>query len=192
MKKYALCDTNKRCLVCGSSLQLVRKQATWYYQMKQTPIERPTNLYNCNVCKLDHVIKGDHIDDSGWERLVLPLANSFELKSNIKIRHSGKSSPVKTIVAPKKKEHTSGKQQDKPQQKTKPTPQQKAESDFSDVKKAKGIYRTNHDYRNCGNCDFYIKGRCQTFSLPTASNEVCRRFKHYHKREVFGGGFSPR
>ncbi|MBD2872548.1 hypothetical protein [Paenibacillus arenilitoris] len=188
MKKYALCDINKRCLVCGSSLQLVRKQATWYYQIKQTPVERPTNLFYCSGCRLDHVMKGDHIDDSGWERLVLPLENSFALKSNSKHRYSGKSSPVKAIVASKTKEKSAGQQPIKHKAKR----QQKVSNDSTDVKKSKGIYRTNHDYRKCGNCDFYIKGRCQTFSLPTLSNEVCRRFKHYHKREVFGGGFSPR
>jgi hypothetical protein len=61
-----------------------------------------------------------------------------------------------------------------------------------DPKKLKGIKRSYSEYRNCGNCDFYIKGMCRTHSLITLSDEVCNRFKHYRKREVSGGAFSPR
>lgn len=188
MKKYILCDMNKRCLVCGSSLQLIRKQATWYYQVKQTKVERPTNLFHCSSCRLDHVMKGDHIDDSGWERLVLPLENSFAVKSNNNRRHSGKGSPVKTYIDPKIKDHN--KRQKQLESKTKQ--QQEVNNGTIDPKKSKGIYKTSHEYRNCGNCDFYVKEICRTHSLKTFENEVCNRFKHYHKREVFGGSFSPR
>lgn len=43
-------------------------------------------------------MKGDHIDDSEWERLVLPLENSFADKSNTNRRHSSNGSPVKTYI----------------------------------------------------------------------------------------------
>lgn len=186
MKKYLLCDINKRCSVCGASLQLIRKQAAWYYQVKKTKIERQTNFFHCRPCRLDHVMKGDHIDDSGWERLELPVTS---VVSNNGYRHySSTGSSVKTYIDPKIKENKERQKQLEQKKKQ----QKEVNQAPLDPKKSKGIYKTNHEYRNCGNCDFYVKEMCRTHSLKTFENEVCNRFKHYHKREVFGGSFSPR
>ncbi|WP_419871505.1 hypothetical protein [Candidatus Pristimantibacillus sp. PTI5] len=188
MKKYLLCDINKRCSVCGSSLQIVRKQAAWYYQVKKTKIERQTNFFHCRSCRLDHVMKGDHIDDSGWEHLELPISTTHTVTSNSNRRFSGTGSPVKTYIDPKiKKDNERQKQLE-----LKKKQGENINQGQLDPKKSKGIYKTSHEYRNCGNCDFYVKEMCRTHSLKTFENEVCKRFKHYHKREVFGGSFSPR
>lgn len=188
MKQYLLCDVNKRCTVCGSSLHLVRKNAAWFYQFKKTSVERPTNLFNCRVCHLDHVIKGDHVDDSGWERLELLITTPTSMKNTGHRGNITSSSTLKAYFDPKIKEDNRQKKQLEQPNK----PKSQGQPVQIDLKKSKGIHKTNHEYRNCGNCDFFISNICRTHSLKTFENEVCNRFKHYHKREVFGGSFSPR
>lgn len=193
MKKYLLCDENKRCSCCGSSLQLTRKKALWYYQRTQTSVERQTNIFHCNICRLDYVMKGNHVDDSGWERLELPITTL----SSVDIYRGGsnkRSSEVNTYI-----DLTLKKQANMPVIPKSEMNQSRHQGAASnnrpkeqDPKKLKGIKRSYSEYRNCGNCDFYIKGMCRTHSLMTLSDEVCSRFKHYRKREVSGGAFSPR
>ncbi len=193
MKKYLLCDENKRCSCCSSSLQLTRKKALWYYQRTQTSVERQTNIFHCKICRLDYVMKGNHVDDSGWERLELPITTL----PSVDIYRGGsnkRSSEVNTYIDP-----TLKKQANKPvipkSEMNQSRHQGAASNNRSkerDPKKLKGIKRSYSEYRNCGNCDFYIKGMCRTHSLMTLSDEVCSRFKHYRKREVSGGAFSPR
>lgn len=138
-------------------------------------------------------MNGNHVDDSGWERLELPITKI----SSVDIYQGGsnkRSFEGKTYIDP-----TLKKQANKPK-----TPKseiiqshQKDEvynnkSREKDPKKLKGIKRSYSEYRKCRNCDFYIKGMCRTHSLITLNDEVCNRFKHYRKREVSGGAFSPR
>ncbi|WP_158442550.1 hypothetical protein [Paenibacillus sabinae] len=133
------------------------------------------------------------MDDSGWERLELPIT----ALSSVDIYRGGsnkRSSEVRTYIDP-----TLKKQANKPMTPKSEMNQSRQQGAASnnrpkeqDPKKLKGIKRSYSEYRNCGNCDFYIKGMCRTHSLMTLSDEVCSRFKHYRKREVFGGAFSPR
>lgn len=192
MKKYLLCEDNKRCSCCGSSLQLTRKKTLWYYQRTQTSVERQTNIFHCKICRLDYVMQGYHVDDSGWERLELPITalSSVDIYRG---GHNKRSSEVRTYIDP-----TLKKQANKPMTRKFEMNQSRQQGTASnrpkeqDPKKLKGIKRSYSEYRNCGNCDFYIKGMCRTHSLMTLSDEVCSRFKHYRKREVSGGAFSPR
>lgn len=98
LKKYALCSENKQCVICGAVLQLVRKTAKWYFETTNTSTDRPTNIYNCSNCRKDHVMIGFHIDDSGWDRLLLPI---LEVEPKAPPKPVANKSLVPTKILPK-------------------------------------------------------------------------------------------
>jgi len=97
VKKYLLCDEKKRCTRCGSSFQLIRKKALWYYHRMQTSVEKQTNIYQCKICRLDYVMNGYHVDDSGWEtlELLITVPSSVDIYRGESIK---RSSEVRTYI----------------------------------------------------------------------------------------------
>jgi hypothetical protein len=195
MKKYALCSENKKCAICGAQLKLFRKSASWYSESTKVRVDRPTNIYSCKSCRLDHVMKGFHIDELSWNHLLLPIETE---PSRLPKQTQNKSSKVTTYTVPNyiKQQKVESLPIQPPKIIQNPPKQSinvSRETSLYLRKKEKGIKLSTSNSNHCGNCDFYNKHQyCPIHMLNTEHNEVCSRFKHYFKREVSAGLYSPK
>ncbi len=161
----------------------------WISKTSGRTVKKQTNIWKCIICKIDHILKDTHIDDAGWETIELPIR---DLNLYPPSDPSRKASRVKTYI------DLSLRNPVKPTTKKPPNntsyTQSLTNNTILDNTKEKniGIRLSKSSSKNCGKCDFHIRGRCALHNVKTKSNEVCSRFNRQYIKVYLGGSMSPR
>lgn len=185
VKGVLLCSESKQCSLCGSKLKMGRKNLEWIYDLKKTRISRPTTVYACESCNVDHVIRGTHVDDSGWESMRLPLR---DLKKNPPRKNL--NSGVRTYREPTL---TVSKASTQARPYGTNATRDRLLSPVHNQEAAVGKQRKKSK-RSCELCEFWQPNRkfCGLVYRTTAPDHLCKRFKRNFVKIYPGGGVSPR
>lgn len=191
MKGVFLCTQSKQCNYCGAKLEMKRKEIEWVEQGFDRRISRPTTVFTCRHCSADYMIRGDHIDSSGWRELRVLLRDD-----SVDPPH-GRSSEVHTYYDPSVKRQepkpsTSGPVRQENGLPVGPRDQVSPRRSKTEPKDPVQIARSPK--RSCGVCEFWNPRdeRCAIYSRKTKPGQWCKRFRRNWITVYKGGGMSPR
>lgn len=186
MKGVFLCSPAKQCNYCGSKLEMKRKQVDWVYEDVGTRIARPTTVFTCEHCLADFVVRGDHVDDSGWRKLRVLLRD--ERRDPPRVH----SSQVHTYYEPTVKKSAPGRLQHEESQPHRQPSVRKPNQPSS--RPDEPIRAARSPFRSCEVCEFWHPERqmCSIHVRTTRADQWCKRFKRNWVTIYPGGGVSPK